>query len=314
MKSNLDRREFVQTAMTSIAAGGILTASQAMAADEPKQPLYKVSVAEWSLHNAIFGKQLDNLDFPKVVRERFDLDAVEWVNQFFKDRATDSKYLDEMNKRCADQGVRSLLIMVDGEGHLGDPDDQRRTEAVENHYRWIEACKHLGCHSVRVNAASDASLPYEEQQKLAADGLRRLSEWAANYDLNVIVENHGGLSSNGKWLSGVMKLVDLANCGTLPDFGNFRVSEGDWYDRYQGVAELMPYAKAVSAKSHEFDAQGNEVRTDYAKMMKIVVDAGYHGYVGIEWEGSEPSEYDGIRLTRDLLFRVRDALSAPAGP
>ena len=158
-----------------------------------------------------------------------------------------------------------------------------------------------------MNAASDGS--YEEQQKLAADGLRRLCEYGEKHAINVIVENHGGLSSNGKWLAGVMKLVDHPRCGTLPDFGNFRVSENEEYDRYQGVRELMPYAKAVSAKSHEFDAQGNEVRTDFFKMMKIVVDAGYHNYVGIEYEGSELSEPAGIKATLQLLKRVRDQLS-----
>ena len=142
--------------------------------------------------------------------------------------------------------------------------------------------------------------------KLASDGLQRLSEFGDRHDINVIVENHGGLSSNGEWLAGVMKLVDHPRCGTLPDFGNFQTSPGEWYDRYKGVKELMPYAKGVSAKSHEFDEKGNEVRTDYVKMVKIVLDAGYHGYVGIEWEGDEPTEVEGIRLTQQLLKRVRD--------
>jgi sugar phosphate isomerase/epimerase len=174
---------------------------------------------------------------------------------------------------------------------------------VENHYKWVEAARFLGCHSIRVNAQSSG--PYEEQLKLAADGLRRLSEFGAMHELNVIVENHGGLSSNGKWLASVIQRVDLQNCGTLPDFGNF----GD-YDRYQGVKELMPFAKGVSAKSHDFDAEGNETRTDYAKMMQIVLDADYHGYVGIEYEGSKLGEMEGIAATKKLLERVREKLSA----
>jgi sugar phosphate isomerase/epimerase len=197
--------------------------------------------------------------------------------------------------------------MIDGEGALGDPDDARRTQAIENHYPWVEAAKFLGCHSIRVNAHSEGS--YDEQMKRAADGLRRLSDYAASVAINVIVENHGGLSSNGKWLAATIASVEMDNCGTLPDFGNFRLGANEEYDRYQGVKELMPYAKGVSAKSHEFDAQGNEVRTDYFKMMKIVLDAGYHGYVGIEWEGSEPGEVEGIRLTQRLLERVRDELT-----
>ena len=194
--------------------------------------------------------------------------------------------------------------MIDGEGNLGDPDENKRAQAIENHHKWVLAAKTLGCHSIRVNARSGDKLPYEEQLKLAADGLRRLSEFGAKHDCNIIVENHGGLSSNGAWLAGVMKAVDLPNCGTLPDFGNFH-----GYDRYQGVKETMPWAKSVSAKSHDFDEQGNETRTDYVKMMKIVVDAGYNGYVGIEYEGGKISEVEGVKKTQALLQRVRDELS-----
>jgi sugar phosphate isomerase/epimerase len=193
--------------------------------------------------------------------------------------------------------------MIDGEGDLGDPDEKARQSAVERHHKWVEAAARLGCHSIRVNARSTGT--YEEQLKLAADGLAQLSEFAAGHKLNVIVENHGGLSSDGGWLAGVMKQVGMNNCGTLPDFGNFGS-----YDRYKGVEELMPYAKAVSAKSHQFDDTGNETKTDYYRMMKIVVDSGYRGFVGIEWEGGKPSEVEGIRLTQKLLERVREKLSA----
>ncbi len=189
------------------------------------------------------------------------------------------------------------------------PNEAQRTKAVENHHQWVEAAKFLGCHSIRVNAASSGS--FEEQQKLAADGLSRLGEFADKYGLSVLVENHGGLSSNGAWLAGVMKRVDRPNVGTLPDFGNFNVNYGDQktYDRYQGVEELMPYAQAVSAKSKQFDEEGNEVQTDFHRMMKIVLDAGYHGHVGIEWEGEKPDEYEGIRLTKRLLEKVRSSLA-----
>lgn len=217
-------------------------------------------------------------------------------------------------KNIADgEGVKSLLIMCDGEGFLGDPSDVERNKAVENHYRWVDAAKYLGCHSIRVNAQSKGE--YDEQMKLAADGLSSLTEYGAKHNINIIVENHGGLSSNGKWLSGVMDMVNHPHCGTLPDFGNFYLGTWDdkgkdWYDRYVGVQELMPYAKAVSAKSHEFNDDGNEKETDYYKMMKIVLDAGYRGYVGIEYEGAELSEVDGISATKNLLEEVRDKLSA----
>jgi sugar phosphate isomerase/epimerase len=198
--------------------------------------------------------------------------------------------------------------MIDGEGDLGHADEAQRTKAVENHYKWVEAAKQLGCHSIRVNAKSSGS--FEEQQERAADGLRRLSEFGDQHGINVIVENHGGLSSNGEWLAGTIKKANHPRCGTLPDFGNFRISKDEEYDRYKGVQELMPFAKGVSAKSHEFDAHGNETKTDYVKMLKIVLDAGYHGYVGIEYEGKTLSEPDGIMATKALLERVRDQLAS----
>jgi L-ribulose-5-phosphate 3-epimerase len=302
-----NRRDFLR-ASAAAGAGLALGAAglpRAFAADA--EPLFKISLAQWSLHKALFDKQLDNLDFPAYSKNECGIDAVEFVNQFFKDKARDEKYLAELKKRCDGEGVTSVLIMCDGEGALGDPDEAKRTEAVENHHKWVEAAKFLGCHSIRVNAQSSGER--DEQVKFAADGLRQLSEYGAKHDINVIVENHGGFSSDGGWLAEVMKTVGLPNCGTLPDFGNFQTSEGVWYDRYKGVEELMPFAKGVSAKSHEFDDDGNEVRTDYRKMLKIVMDAGYHGYIGVEWEGSEPDEKHGILLTKRLLETVRDEMS-----
>ncbi len=291
------RREFLAAAAAVTCAG----TAQAARRDEP---LFDISLAEWSLHRTLFSGKLSNLDFPAVTRNDYGLDAVEYVNQFFADKARDETYLAELKQRAADAGVRNLLIMIDGEGHLGDPDEAARGRAIENHHKWVEAAHFLGCHSIRVNAQSSGS--YEEQQKLAADGLRRLSEFAGQAGLNVLVENHGGLSSNGAWLAGVIQAVGRDNCGTLPDFGNFRVSDQEEYDRYRGVEELMPFAKAVSAKSHDFDADGNEVHTDYRRMMQIVLSAGYRGYVGIEYEGGELPEDEGIRATLKLLERVRD--------
>jgi len=237
---------------------------------------------------------------------------VEYVNSFFKDKARDEAYLGEMKRRADDAGVRSLLIMVDGEGALGDPDDGERSKVIERHRRWLEAAKDLGCHSIRVNAASRGTP--QEQRDHVADGLRQLTEIAVPYELNVIVENHGGISSNGAWLASVIRQVDHPRCGTLPDFGNFQITSGEWYDRYQGVEELMPFAKAVSAKSNDFDAEGNEVHTDYRRMMRIVLDAGYRGYVGIEYEGEKIGEDEGIIATKKLLERVRSELAPAYNP
>jgi L-ribulose-5-phosphate 3-epimerase len=307
MMCSSNRRDFLGTA-GALAAGLGLTALASSSRAAEADPPFRISLAEWSFHRALFGKKMDHLDFAKTARQDFAIEAIEYVNQFFKDKAQDMKYLGEMKQRAADQGVRSVLIMIDDEGDLGDPDAARRTKAVENHHPWLEAAKYLGCHAIRVNARSRGS--YDEQRKLAADGLRRLAEFGASQKMNVIVENHGGLSSNGVWLSSVIRDVNLPNCGTLPDFGNFELGGGKQYDRYKGVAEMMPFAKAVSAKSHDFDEQGNETHTDFKRMMKIVVDAGYHGFVGIEYEGDRLPEAEGVRATKKLLLRVRKEMSS----
>jgi L-ribulose-5-phosphate 3-epimerase len=304
---SVDRRQFLAAGAAAGAGLAVGTASPGLAAPAD-EPLFKISLAEWSLHRTLGAGKLDNLDFPKFAKEECGIEAVEYVNRFFMDKARDENYLADLKKRCTDLGVTSVLIMCDDEGEIGNPDDAERKKAVENHHKWVEAAKFLGCHSIRVNAASGGSR--DEQVKLAADGLRQLAEYGAKHDINVIVENHGGWSSNGAWLAEVIKSVGLPNCGTLPDFGNFQTSPGEWYDRYQGVAELMPFAKGVSAKSHEFDAEGNEVRSDYRKLVKIVLDAGYHGYIGVEWEGEQPGEKEGIMLTKRLLEKVRDELAA----
>lgn len=286
--------------------------TQSTTMESTPELFFSISLAQWSLNKPLFDGRMDNLDFAATAKNKFGISAVEYVNQFFKDKATDTAYLTEMKKRAEDNGVKSLLIMIDREGNLGDLDDKKRAEAVTNHHKWVDAAKFLGCHSIRVNAAGTGTA--EEVAKAATQGLGSLSEYAATAGLNVIVENHGGYSSNGQWLTGVIKNVGMANCGTLPDFGNFCIKRGESgceeeYDRYQGVTELMPYAKAVSAKAQKFDAEGNEVDTDYMKIMKIVKDAGYTGYVGIEYEGAGLSEEEGIMATKRLLERVGKALS-----
>jgi sugar phosphate isomerase/epimerase len=300
MSRVISRRRFLQSAAAAAALPAI---GNAWAQGRRTAPLYRISLAQWSLHRTLKKGELDHLDFARVAKEKFGVEGIEYVNQFFRDKATDAAYLAEMNTRAKDAGVYQHLIMVDGEGQLGNPDAAKRKAAVENHYKWVEAAKVLGCAMIRVNAASAGER--DEQQKLAADGLRQLTDFADTHAISVVVENHGGLSSDGQWLTGVMKLVNHPRCGTLPDFGNFYE-----YDRYQGVADLMPYAKAVSAKSYDFDAKGNETKIDYRRMMKIVLDAKYRGWVGIEYEGNTLSEPDGILATKRLLEKVREELSA----
>lgn len=305
-----------RTAIKSIAALAAGAAVSRFAVAQPTKPEVKpetpaakpalpftISLAQWSLHRALQKGTLDHLDFPKVAKNDYGIDAVEYVNAFFK-KKSDAAYNAELLKRCTDLGVMSVLIMCDGEGALGDADEKKRMTAVDNHRKWLDAAKQLGCHSIRVNAQSTGT--FEEQQKLAADGLRKLCEMGDTYGLNVIVENHGGLSSHGDWLAGVMKMVGHKRVGTLPDFGNFYE-----YDRYKGVTDMMPYAKGVSAKSHEFDAEtGEEKKTDYRRMIKIVMEANYHGRVGVEYEGDKHSEPDGIRFTKKLLEKIRDEIVA----
>jgi len=294
----MNRRSFLghsTAASAALALGGCASVGT-------RKPLFGISLAEWSLNKALFGKKLDHLDFPKTAKQDYGIEAIELVNQFMMKKAKDQSYLAEFKKRADGEGVKILLIMCDDEGELGDPDQQKRIQAVENHYKWAEAAKFFGCHSIRVNAYAKGTP--DEQRERVADGLHRLGTFGGKLGLNVIVENHGGLSSHGDWLASVMRKVNLPNCGTLPDFGNF-----EDYDRYKAVAEMMPFAKAVSAKAHDFDAQGNCVETDYRRMLKIVLDAGYRGYFGIEYEGEKLSEPEGIRATKRLLEKVSAELA-----
>lgn len=270
---------------------------------------WPISLAQWSLHRALFSGRLDPLDFPRVCRERFGLGGAEFVNTFYREKLGDDGYFRELRRRGEDAGVASLLIMIDGEGDLGDPSEARRLESVERHLRWAERARELGCHSIRVNARSAGSP--SEQARLVADGLRRLSERVAPMGLSAIVENHGGLSSDGAWLAGTIAAVGLPNCGTLPDFGNFRIDATRSFDRYEGVAMLMPFAKALSAKSHDFDEAGEETSTDFARMMQLARAASYRGHVGIEYEGGRLGEEEGIVATRRLLERAGCVAAAP---
>lgn len=298
---NQNRRNFLKT--TLAASAGTMLVSPSLAGMAAKKPPYKISLAEWSLHKTLFANEMTNLQFPVVARE-MGIAGVEYVNQFFKDKAKDEKYLAELKKICKSEGVESVLIMCDGEGMVGHPEKEERIKTVENHKKWIDAAAFLGCHSIRVNAGSRGT--FEEQQKLAADGLRMLCEYGDTKKINVIVENHGGLSSNGDWLAGVMKMVSHKRVGTLPDFGNFIIDRqtGEEFDRYKGMELLMPFAKGVSAKSNDFDAEGNETKSDFYRIMKIVQASGFKGYVGIEYEGSVLPEKEGIMATKKLLEKV----------
>lgn len=284
---------------------------------------FNISLAEWSLNRAIFGGQLDHLDFPLYAKEQFGINAVEYVNQFFMDKAKDRAYLKALKARCDDNGIASVLIMCDLEGDLGDAEAGARRLAVENHYKWVEAAQFLGCHAIRVNAAGKGTAA--DVARYATESLTTLATFAADHGISVIVENHGGHSSNGKWLSQVMQDVNRPNCGTLPDTGNFCIKRSEppeqtieaylntecleEYDRYQGTAELLPFAKGVSAKTYDFDDDGKETTIDYQRILKLVKDAGFTGYVGIEYEGHSLPANEGIAKTKAMLEQIGKALT-----
>lgn len=304
------RRQFIQN--LGLVAAGAAIAPSAFGKDFFAKPAFEISLAEWSLHKALFAKKMTNLDFPAMARKEFGIGVVEYVNQFFKDKAKDTAYLNDLLQRCKDNGIRNHLIMVDGEGNLGELDATKRNQAIENHYKWVDAAKHLGCATIRVNAYGVGTK--EEVAKAAVEGLSKLGEYAAKENINVIVENHGSWSSDGQWLAGVMKSVGKKNVGILPDFGNFCIKRGtgdlhngkclEEYDRYKGVQEFLPYAKGLSAKTYDFDAAGNCIETDYDRMMKIAKNGGFSGIIGIEYEGDKWSEIEGIKKTKELLERV----------
>jgi sugar phosphate isomerase/epimerase len=275
----------------------------------------EISLAEWSLHRALQAGKLDHLDFPAKAKNDFGIGAVEYVNGFFggtkmnfKEAGKNTTYLDELLKRSKEAGVVNHLIMVDEEGPLALPDDKERLAAVDNHKKWIEAAKILGCRTVRVNLHGKGAS--DEKKTASIDSLSRLGEFAGTMNINVVVENHGSDSSNGMWVAGVMKQVNRSNVGTLPDFGNFCISHpwgttqdgcDNMYDRYKGVEELLPFAKGVSAKTYDFDNSGEQPLMDYKKLIGIVKASGFKGYLGIEFEGNTQPEEEGIRKTKQLL-------------
>ncbi len=304
----MKRRDFLH--QMGYTAAGLALAPAALDLEALRKPWFEISLAEWSLHKTLFANKMTNLDFPVRARKDFGIGVVEYVNSFFKDKAKDTTYLNELLMRCKDNNVKNHLIMIDGEGDLGSTDDAMRMKAVDNHKPWIECAKYLGCTTIRVNAAGRGTAA--EVGKAAIDGLSRVGEYGASMGINVVVENHGSYSSNGKWLADVMKEVGKSNVGTLPDFGNFCMRYKpnyagceESYDRYLGVEQLMPYAKAVSAKSHAFDAKGNESEIDYPRIMEIVKKKGFRGYVGIEYEGNVLSEDEGIMATKRLLEKIQ---------
>ncbi len=322
----MNRRDFLKSTAAMAGGLGFLTATRAtLEASAPLAPAplapaflaaagearavqpFEISLAEWSLEKSLFAKKITNLDFPRIAKNDFGIDTVEYVDQFFEDRARDTAYLTELRKRCEGEGVRSGLIMIDTAGPLGAAGAERRARAVESHKAWLDAAKFLGCHSMRVNAHGDGGA--DELRGRVVESCGKLAEHGQKLDVNVIIENHGGNSSDPEWLTRVMREVNSPWFGTLPDFGNFPVA----IDRYAAIGKMMPFARAsVSAKTFKFDASRNEISTDYARMMKVVLDAGFRSYVGIECEGAEKQEdeMNHIRMAKAVIEKIRSAQPA----
>lgn len=340
---NQSRRDFLhQLGLTTAGLGlSSLLPTDTFADMGAKKFNFDISLAEFSFAGELFSGKMTNMDFPAKAKNDFGINVLEYVSMFFNNKHTDQAYLKELKQRCNDLGMTNNLIMVDG-ANIADLDAAKRQQAVEAHFPWVDAAKFLGCSSIRVNLGDSSKAltgvpddPAEEAAKAAADGYHKLLEYAAKQKMNVIVENHFGNSTNIDWLVGVLKQVNMPNAGLLPDFGNFcrqrsKPETNDIkgimatkclqeYDRYEGVKKMMPYAKGISAKTHKFDAQGNETESDFRKLFKIIKDAGFTGYVGIEYEGGLMNMYnptggylssdDGVKATKKLLERVRTELA-----
>ena len=271
----------------------------------------KYSLAQWSFNRELFGGTMTTIDYIKAAGE-MDFEGVEYVSQFFQDKVEDFAFLDSLNVATKAAGVKSLLIMVDRAGNLGAAKMEEREQAIENHQKWVTAAKYFGCKSIRINAHGDGTS--EEMKVACLDGIGRLAKWSQQEGMEIIIENHGGISNNGAWLAELVKELQAVGVGTLPDFNNWcteRTSGELWggecvkrYDRLQGIKELMPYAKSLSVKSFEFDENGNETTMDFAKLFEIIQASGYDGYMGIEYEGDSLPSKEGIKKTRDLVEKV----------
>jgi L-ribulose-5-phosphate 3-epimerase len=314
-QSTMSRRLFLES---TVAGGALLSLGTPMtlALDESGKPAagkigdFKISLAEWSLHRALYAKTIDNLDFPRLAHEEYGVEGIEFVNQFFKDKAHDSEYLKDLKKRANDAGVTCVLIMIDGEGDLSAPKAEDRAKAVENHKKWVDAAASLGCHAIRVNTGNHYS---PTEVGAVAEACGKLTDYGAKNAISIICENHHGPSSDPDALVALMKAVDKPAFGTLPDFGNFPKKDGKYsIDVYDAIARMMPYAKGVSAKSYDFDDSGKETVLDYARILKIVTDAGYKGFIGIEYEGDRLGEPEGIRATKKLLESLRGSTYSPS--
>jgi L-ribulose-5-phosphate 3-epimerase len=309
------RREFLQR-LTLLGSSLALLPCKATAATV-LPPGIQLSLGQWVFHRSFRGEpgveKLDPIDFPTMAGE-LGFTGVDYSGQLWATRADDPKFQSELRRRAADAGVQNVVILVDAEGALGASNTAERQKAIARHTRWLDIAAALGCAGIRVNPQSDSKLDADEQAKLLADGVSQLTERAAHRGLDVMLENHGeGLSCNGPWIARVVRLVNDARCGTLPDFGNFHRNRArnEWHDRYAGVAAMLPFAKMLCAKSHAFDAEGNEIYTDYERMLRMALDGGFRGFIEVEYEGAHKPGIEPPRRAEPFpIFPPRDGALA----
>ena len=316
----MKRKEFIKLASTG--ALGISSLGY-LSCESQKEIFFKLSLAQWSLNKAIRGGEMSPYLFAEKSKN-LGFTGLEYVNQLYddvmksEDKSSSIKnFILKYNQLASDNGMDNVLIMIDEEGDLAGENEEQRLKSIDNHKLWIDTAAEMNCTSVRLNLYGSKDI--ETWKALSIDSLSKLGEHAKGTGLNVIVENHGRITSNIPELMNAINGVNMDNVGTLPDFGNFCMADEGYgsvfdgtcetvYDFYKGVEEMMPKAFAVSAKSNDFDGNGDEKTIDYMKMLKIVKSFGYTGYIGVEYEGKRLSEVEGIKATRDLLIKVGQSI------
>lgn len=270
----------------------------------------KLVLAQWSFNKELFAGQMNTFDFIREAKE-MGFSGVEFVNQFFMDKIEDEAYLDSLRATSEKIGIKNTLLMIDRAGNLGASDEKEREAAVLEHKKWMLAAAHLGCPNIRVNAHGDGSS--EEVFEACKSSIAKLLTWGKQRKVGVIIENHGGYSSDGDWLYRLIQELEPYGVASLADFDNWCIERENgelWgapcvkeYDRYKGMQQLLPSAKSVSVKAFEFDANGLPVKSDFSRMFRLIRDSGYDGYLAVEFEGHGIDAKEGILKTKALAER-----------
>lgn len=254
----------------------------------------------------------DPMDFPRLARDAYGLEAIELEASLHYAHVRNDAYFARLRQQCDASGVRCVVISNMWEGNLASLQGQPE-QTARNYHRWVDIAAIMGCRLLTVNVNARRG-NRDLLAARAAEGLVALTSYSGPRGITVLVENHGWYSAYPPWLVGIMETVNSPFCKLSVDLGNFctRWDSGQCveqqYDPYEGVALMMPHARHVSAKMLGFDERGNDVRTDYVRMLRIIRDAGYQGYIGIEYAGDQLSPDHGIRASLALLRRATSEL------